>query len=83
MGKIDQGFADAGWKPDGTFSDHLYIGNSGSLCILAHRSTWETDAPTYELYDVERHVSYRVHELPTPGQAATQLEKHGQPPEEE
>lgn len=81
--KVDRGFANAGWEPDGTFSEHLSIGNSGDLCILAHWSTWETDAPTYELYDVVRHVSYWVHEVPTPEQAASLLEEHGEPTEEE
>jgi hypothetical protein len=82
QGNIEQGIEDAGWEPDGTFSDHLSIGNSGDLCILAHRSTWGTDEPTFELYDVGRHVSYWVHKIPTPKQAATLLEEHGEPPEE-
>ncbi len=80
--KIDQELADAGWEPDGTFSEHLAIGESGDLCILVHRSTWETDQPTYELYDVEQHISYWVHEIPTPKQAAELLEQHGETPEE-
>jgi hypothetical protein len=50
---------------------------------LVHRSTWETNAPAYELYDVDKHVSYWVHEIPTPEQAATMLEEHGRTPEEE
>ncbi len=80
--KIDHTLEDAGWEPDGTFSEHLSIGNSGDLCILAHRSTWNSDEPTFEVYDVGRHVSYWVHEIPTPEQAATLLEEHGEPPEE-
>ena len=44
---------------------------------------WETDEPTYELYDVGRHVSYWVHEVPTPEQAARLLEGHGEPSKEE
>jgi hypothetical protein len=75
---IDQELADAGWEPDGTFSEHLAIGESGDLCILVHRSTWGTDEPTYELYDVGRDVSYRVHEIPTPERAATLLAEHGE-----
>ena len=78
---IDQELINAGWEPDGTFSEHLAIGESGDLCILVHRSTWETDEPTYELYDVGRHVSYWVHEIPTPEQAAKLLGEHGEPPE--
>ena len=80
--KIDQEFAEAGWEPDGTFSEHLSIGESGDLCILAHRSTWEADEPTYELYNVGHNVSYWVNEIPTPEQAAKLLEEHGEPPEE-
>jgi hypothetical protein len=80
--KIDRELAEAGWIPDGTFSEHLAIGESGDLCILVHRSTWETDEPTYELYDAGRHVSYWVHEIPTPEQSAVLLEEHGEPPGE-
>jgi hypothetical protein len=76
---IDQALKNAGWETDGTFSEHLAIGESGDLCILVHRSTWRTDEPTYELYDVEREVSYWVHEIPTPEQAAGLLEEHGEP----
>src|SRR5215207_4060447 len=71
--KIDRELAEAGWEPDGTFSEHLAIGESGDLCILVHRSTWKTDEPTYELYDAGRHVSYWVHEVPTPERAAVLL----------
>jgi hypothetical protein len=81
--KIDRELADAGWEPDGTFSEHLAIGESGDLCILVHRSTWETDEPTYELYDVGQHVSSWVHEIPTPERAAALLEEHGESSEEE
>ena len=56
--------------------------NSGELCVLVHRSTWETDKPAYELYDADKHVSYWMHEVPTPGQAATLLEEHGEPSED-
>ena len=82
-GKIDRELEEAGWEPDGSFSEHLSIGNSGDLCVLVHRSTWETDEPAYELYDAGQHVSYWVHEVPTPAQAARLLEEHGEPPGEE
>ena len=81
--KIDRELAQAGWETDGSFSEHLSIGNSGDLCVLVHRSTWKTDEPAFELYDVGRHVSYWVHEVPTPERAAVLLEEHGEPPEEE
>ena len=75
---IDQELIDAGWEPDGTFSEHLAIGESGDLCLLVHRSTWGTDEPTFELYDVGRNVSYWVHEIPTPERAAELLMKYGE-----
>ncbi len=81
--KIDRELADAGWEPDGTFSDHLAIGSSDDLCVLVPHSTWETDEPAYELYDVGRHVCYWVNEIPTPERAAVLLKEHGKPPEEE
>lgn len=43
--KIDRELADAGWEPDGTFSEHLAIGESGDLCVLVHRSTWRLMSP--------------------------------------
>jgi hypothetical protein len=82
-GRIDRELADAGWEPDGTFSDYLAIGESGDLCVLVHRSTWESNEPTYELYDAGQHVSYWVHEIPTPERAAALLEEHGESSEEE
>ncbi len=81
--KVDRELAEAGWEPDGTFSEHLAIGESDDLCILVHRSTWETDEPAYELYDAGQHVSYWVHEIPTPERAARLLEEHGKLSEEE
>jgi hypothetical protein len=80
--KIDRELADAGWELNGTFSDYLAIGESGDLCVLVHRSTWESNEPTYELYDAGRHISYWVHEIPTPERAAKLLEEHGEPSED-
>ena len=81
-GKIERELADVGWETDGSFSKHPAIGNSGYLSVLVRRSTWETDEPAYELYDIGRHVSYWVHEIPTPERSAMLLEEHGEPPEE-
>jgi hypothetical protein len=39
---VDRELAEAGWSTDGTFAEHLTIGESGDLCVLVHRSTWET-----------------------------------------
>jgi hypothetical protein len=80
---IEQGFANAGWELDGTFSEHLVIGYDGDLSILVDLRSWDHNDPAYELYNVERHLSYRVKEIPTPRRAATLIEKHGEPPEEE
>ena len=81
--RIDRELAEAGWETDGTFSEHLSIGMSGELCVLVHGSTWETNEPAYELYDVWLDVSCWVHEIPTPERAAVLLDEHGEPPEEE
>jgi hypothetical protein len=81
--KVDRELAEADWKVDCSFSEHLAIGYLGDLCVLVHRSTWETDEPSYELYDAERHVSYWVHDVPTPERTAMLLEEHGEHPEEE
>jgi hypothetical protein len=81
--RIDRELAEAGLETNGTFAEHLTIGNSGDLCVLVHRSTWETDEPAYELYDVDKHVSYWIHEIPTPERAAALLKEHGETPEEE
>ncbi len=61
----------------------VHRGVGGPVCAV-HGSTWETDEPTTkELYDVGRHVSYRVCEDSTPDRAAAMLEEHGETPEEE
>jgi len=80
--RVDRELADAGWETDGSFSEHLAVGESGDLCVLVHRSTWETNEPAYELYDVAQDVSYWVHEVPTPKQAAKLLEEHGEASDE-
>ena len=81
--KIDRELAQAGWETDGSFSGYLAIGESGDLCVLVHRSAREADEPAYELYDADKHLSYRVREVPTPERAAVLLEGHGETPEEE
>ncbi len=79
--EIEQGFVDAGWELDGSFSGHLVIGEDGDLCILAHQWTWGTDDPVFELSD--GNVTYWVREIPTPQQAEELLDEYGGPPEEE
>jgi hypothetical protein len=80
---IEQGLADAGWRLDGSFSEHLVIGHASDISILVDRRWWDGNDPAYELYNVERDVSYWVHEIPTPKRAETLLKEHGGPPEEE
>ena len=79
---VDQKLASAGWKVDGSFSEHLAIGHAGDLCILVPQWAWRSDDPVYELYDVERNVSYWVAEVPTPRQAVQLLQEYGEEPEE-
>ncbi len=81
--KVDRELEEAGWETNGTFAEQLTIGESGDLCVLVHRSTWETDEPAYELYDADKRLSYWVHEIPTPERATKLLEEHGETPEEE
>lgn len=80
--EIAQNFTNAGWKLDGSFVDHLVIGYDGdSLSILAHREEWQTDAPTFEIIDHERILTYWVKGICTPQQARDLLQEYGQPPE--
>jgi hypothetical protein len=81
--EIEHALVDAGWELDGTFSDHLLVGEDGELSILVPQWVGEMDDPVYELCDGERQTTYWVGEIPTPQQAAMLLEEHGGPPEEE
>ncbi len=81
--EIEQGFVDAGWELDGSFSAYLAVGEDGHLAILASQQVWETGEPAFELYDWAGEVAYRVKEIPTPHEAAKLLEEHGVSPEEE
>ncbi len=77
---IEQGFVEAGWELDDSFSEHSFRGNDGHLWIVACPPTSGTDRPSYVLYyDVERNLSYRVKEIPTPRQAAMLIKEHGDP----
>ncbi len=35
--EIQQGFVNAGWELDGSFSEHLVIGEDGYISVQAHR----------------------------------------------
>ena len=82
MEEIENSFIGAGWHLDGSFADYLAIGYTDRLSILAGKEAWETDDPVFELIDHERDLTYRVQEIPTPGQAQVLLLEHGQPPGE-
>jgi hypothetical protein len=80
--ELQQSFANAGWNLEGSFEEHLVIGYSGDISILAHTSLWGTDDPVFELLDHERKLTYWIREIPSPQQAQELLEEHGQPPED-
>ena len=79
---LEQELASTGWKVDGSFCEHLAIGNAEDLSVIVPGWVERGEDPVYELYDVERDVSYWVDEVPTPKQAAELLRKHGKTPEE-
>ncbi len=60
------GEGSAGWAVDGSVSEHLARGHAGDLCLLVPQWARRTTDPVYELYDVERNVSYWVRQIPTP-----------------
>jgi hypothetical protein len=75
--RLYQEVESAGWEPNGTFSDHLVIGNKGDLCLIIPSWIAQSNDPVYELHDVERNVSYWVREIPSPEKAAEILQQHG------
>jgi hypothetical protein len=80
--EIEDGFTNAGWLLDGSFSDYLVIGYSedGLLSILAGKDAWENgDSAAFELIEHESDLTYEVHEIPTPEQARKTLQEHGLP----
>jgi hypothetical protein len=82
--KVEQEVANAGWAIDGSFLEHLVIGNAGDLCIVVPERSWQEGAdPEYELYDVEKNVSCWVRVIPTPFFATTLLQEYGKTPEYE
>jgi hypothetical protein len=81
--ETEHALVDAGWELDGSFSDHLLVGEDGELSILVPPWAWGMDDPLYELCEGAREVTYWVGEIPTPRHAAMLLREHGGPPEEE
>ena len=80
--ELEQRLTRAGWNLDGSFSGYLLIGYADDLSLLAPEEAYETHAPTFEIIDHERNVTYWVTEIPTPQQAKQLLEEHGELPEE-
>jgi hypothetical protein len=64
--EIQQRFARAGWELDGSFYEHLTIGYTEDLSILAYRRAWETEDLQFQLCDHENDLSCWVREIPTP-----------------
>ena len=77
--EIQQGFARAGWELDGSFYDHLTIGYTEKLSILAYLNARETEDFQYQLVDHKNDLSCWVREIPTPKRAAQLLEEYGEP----
>ena len=81
--EIERGLVEAGRKLDSSFSEQLLIESDSDLAIMAYNLDRETEPPIYELYEVERNISYWVWEIPTSRQAAVLLGEYGGPQEEE
>jgi hypothetical protein len=81
--RVDQELSNAGWEPDGTFSEHLAIGHAGDLCIIVPAWVWGAGGPVFELHDLEKNLSYWVQRIPTPQKAVEILRAYGGPSEEE
>ena len=77
--EIEQGFADVGWQLDGSFYEHLIIGFTRDLSILAYHPAWQSAEPEFQLCDHRNNLSYWVKEIVTPERAARLLEEHGEP----
>ncbi len=74
----------AGWEISNGFSlQHLLVGRSGHLSILAYGSESGPDEPMFELVDAELDTTYWVRVIPTPRVAAVLVQKHGGAPKEE
>jgi len=82
--EIKQGFAEAGWELDGSFYEHLTIGYTEELSILAYPQACEESGNLeFQLCDHENNLSCWVREIVTPERAAQLLLEYGQPVPEE
>ena len=77
--EIEQGFARAGWELDGSFHDHLTIGYTEKLSILAYLNARETEDFRFQLLDHANDLTYWVSEVVTPQSAAQLLKEYGEP----
>jgi len=78
--QIQREFARAGWELDGSFSEHLTIGYTEDLSIIAYRQDWETGDPEFQLCDHENDLSCWVREIVTPQRAVQLLREYGGEP---
>jgi hypothetical protein len=82
--EIEQGFAEAGWELDGSFYEHLTIGYTEELSILAYpQASEESGNLEFQLCDHENNLSCWVREIVTPERAAQLLQEYGEPVSEE
>ena len=83
--QIQRGFTRAGWQLDGSFFEHLVVGYTQNLSILAYSQAWQTEGDLqFQLCDHENNLSCWVKEIVTPEHAAQLLQEYGEPvPEEE
>jgi hypothetical protein len=80
---IERSLSGAGWTLDYSFEGYLLIGHDGErVSLLAHKESWGTDKPIFEILDHEEMTTYWAHQVPTPQQATQLLQEHGRPPEE-
>ncbi len=81
--EIEQSFLSAGWELDGSFGEHLIIGDSGdSTSLIAHEEVWEADDPVFEILDHKGLYTCWVREVPTPLQATKLVQEQGKSSEE-
>jgi hypothetical protein len=83
--EIQRGFARAGWELDGSFYNHLIIGYTEELSVLAYRPAWEAEEDNleFQLCDHDNDLTCWVRAIPAPQQASQLLQEYGEPMVEE
>jgi hypothetical protein len=51
--RLRQEVDSAGWEADGSFSEHLVIGNKGAICLIFPSWVEGSKDPMYELHDLK------------------------------